>query len=111
MKFSEEAQREIDRTNAQCRKWADWLKEAGYSVCAMWAADTSDDPFGYEWQIWTDDRDWWLGPIATIYNHGTGPEWAGDYGPYNKVVKPKMREIEDLEDDGEPVDPIWSLTR
>lgn len=91
MQFSPEAQREIDRTNAECRQWGEWFKEAGYSVCAMWVGEDLDDPYGYEWQVWTDDRDWWLGPLVTIYNHGTGPELAtADYGPYEAVILPKL---------------------
>jgi len=109
MQFAPAVQAEIDRTNAQCRQWAAWLNEAGYQVNPMWTAETPDDPFGNEWQVWTEDRDWWLGPLATIYNHGTGPEWAGDYGPYHKVVKLKMREIEDAEDAGQEIDPIWRM--
>jgi hypothetical protein len=99
MQYSEEAQREIDPTNAECRRWAEMLKQAGYSVNAMWVGETPEDSYGYEWQVWTDDRDWWLGPWATIYNHGTGPEWAGDYGPYYKVILPKMQaeEIAELQ--------------
>lgn len=95
MQFSPEAQAEIDRTNAQCRMWAQWFKDAGYSVCAWWAADSPDDPYGYEWQVWTDDRDWWLGPLITIYNHGTGPELACEqeqYALYEAVIVPKLKE-------------------
>jgi hypothetical protein len=85
---------QVEETNAECRRWAGMLKDAGYSVSAMWVGETPDDPFGYEWQVWTDDRDFWLGPIATIYNHGTGPEWAGDYEPFYEVIEPKLREEE-----------------
>ena len=93
MQYAPHVQQEIDRTNAECRRWAAMVNaDELYSVCAMWVGETPDEPFGYEWQIWDADgtRDWWLGPIATIYNHGTGPEWAGDYGPYYRVVKPQL---------------------
>ncbi len=67
----------IEDQLAQCRRWAELFKAAGYHCNKFWKGDDPADPFGDEWQVWTDERDWWLGPWATFDIDGCGASWHG----------------------------------
>lgn len=83
----------IDDQLAEARKWAVWLREAGYEVGLWYTASHGDGtPRGFdrEWQVWTPERDWWLGPIATIDIDGCGASWHGPDDLWLKVVGTKV---------------------
>lgn len=86
----------IEEQRAECRQWAEYFRAAGYECNAFWVSDQGpDDPFGYEWQVWTNDRDWWLGPIATFDIDGCGASWHGPDDLWMTVVGPHCEFVDD----------------
>lgn len=81
----------IEAQYEQCRRWRDWLREAGYGVYMMYTDQI--EPFDREWHVYevTEDgeRD-----IATFDADGCGASWHGPdelwlavIGPHEGVTK------------------------
>lgn len=76
-------QRSIEDQHSQCRRWAGWLREAGYAVHFMYTGNPA--PFDREWQVWTDTG---YSPLATIDIDGCGARWNGDDALWLRVIGP-----------------------
>lgn len=68
----------------QCRRWAEWLREAGYDVAFQYTCEPA--PFDREWQVWTAGGDGQQ--IASIDIDGCGASWHGPDDLWLKVIGP-----------------------
>lgn len=69
-----------------CRKWRDWLREAGYVVDFEYNGEP--EPFDREWHVFIDyDR---CEQIATFDIDGSGASWHGPEDLWLKVIGPHV---------------------
>lgn len=81
----------IEAQYEQCRRWRDWLREAGYEVYVNY---TDDSYFDREWLVYQDDSEGSATQVATFDADGCGASWHGPdelwlavIGPHEGVTK------------------------
>jgi hypothetical protein len=75
----------IEEQREQCRRWREWLRDAGYGVMFMYTGE--DEPFDREWQVY-ERADGDAKRIATFDYDGCGASWHGPDELWLKVIGP-----------------------